>query len=47
MTLIDGQKLVDLLIEHRIGVRSEKIEVSRLEPGDLVRDEELEVEAAE
>ena len=35
MTLIDGRKLVELLIEHEIGVRKEMIEVWRLRVEDL------------
>jgi restriction system protein len=35
ITLINGEKLIDLLIEHRLGVRSETVEVLRLEPEEL------------
>ena len=35
ITLINGEKLIDLLVEHRLGVRSEKVEVLRLEPEDF------------
>lgn len=47
ITLINGEKLIDLLIEHRLGVRSEKVEVLRLEPGDFAVSDEEREEAGE
>lgn len=35
ITLIDGDKLVDLLIEYRIGVRKQEFELLTLHPADL------------
>jgi len=35
ITLIDGEKLLDLLIENGIGVRTKTIEMLELELGDL------------
>ena len=35
ITLIDGDKLVDLLIEHGIGVRKRAIEVLTFDPDGL------------
>lgn len=35
ITLIDGDKLIDLLIEHGIGVRKKTLEILEVEPGDF------------
>ncbi|TXD34239.1 restriction endonuclease [Lujinxingia vulgaris] len=35
ITLIDGDKLIDLLIEHGIGVRKRTVELLEVEPGDF------------
>lgn len=42
ITLIDGDRLIDLLIEHQIGVRKRTIEVLEFEPADFASEEELE-----
>ncbi len=39
ITLIDGAKLVDLLIEYKIGVRKQEFELLTLHPDDLEPDE--------
>lgn len=41
ITLIDGEKLVDLLIEHGIGVRKRMIEVLSLNLGELSTEKDL------
>jgi restriction system protein len=35
ITLIDGERLIDLLIEHEIGVRKRAIQLIEFEPGDF------------
>jgi restriction system protein len=35
ITLIDGERLIDLLIEHEIGVRKRTIQLIEFEPGDF------------
>ena len=35
ITLIDGDRLIDLLIEHGIGVRTRSIEVLTFDPDGL------------
>ena len=35
ITLIDGDRLIDLLIEHGIGVRRRGVEVLTFDPGGL------------
>lgn len=42
ITLIDGDRLIDLLIEHKIGVRKRSVEVLEFEPADFVSEEEPE-----
>ncbi len=42
ITLIDGDRLIDLLIEHKIGVRKRTIEVLDFEPADFASEEEPE-----
>ncbi|MBP8973341.1 MAG: restriction endonuclease [Anaerolineae bacterium] len=42
ITLIDGDRLIDLLIEHQIGVRKRTIEVLEFEPVDFASEEEPE-----
>lgn len=42
ITLIDGNRLIDLLIEHKIGVRKRTIEVLEFEPVDFASEEEPE-----
>lgn len=42
ITLIDGDRLIDLLIEHQIGVRKRTIEVLEFEPADFASEEEPE-----
>jgi restriction system protein len=44
ITLIDGEKLADLLIEHNIGVRKEQIRLLKFEPTDFIVEEEVELE---
>ncbi len=36
IALIDGHKLTELLLEHEIGVRHEKVTLYRLELADLL-----------
>jgi restriction system protein len=45
ITLIDGDKLIDLLIEHQLGVRKKAIEILELDETTLVSEEEEEAEA--
>ncbi len=40
ITLIDGDKLIDLLMEHEIGVRKEQIRLLKFEPTDFITREE-------
>ncbi len=40
ITLIDGEKLVDLLVEHNIGVRKESVEFLTLDAEGLAPDED-------
>jgi restriction system protein len=40
ITLIDGEKLIDLLIEHDIGVRKDQIRLLKFEAADFVIDPE-------
>lgn len=42
ITLIDGERLVELLIEYKIGARKRSIEVLEFEPADFASDEEAE-----
>ncbi len=42
ITLIDGDRLIDLLVEHKIGVRKRTIEVLDFEPADFASEEEPE-----
>lgn len=42
ITLIDGDRLVELLIQYKIGVRKRSVEVLEFEPGDFVFEEESE-----
>lgn len=44
ITLINGEKLVDLLIEHNIGVRKRSIELLELDPDAFAGDESEEVQ---
>ncbi len=39
ITLIDGDKLIDLLIEHRIGVRKRTVGLLQVEPSDFLDEE--------
>lgn len=39
ITLIDGERLIDLLIEHEIGVRKRNIQLTEFEPLDFENDE--------
>lgn len=40
ITLINGEKLIDLLIEHKIGVRTRSVEILELDP-DMFKFTEL------
>ncbi|MDX2137628.1 MAG: restriction endonuclease [Chloroflexota bacterium] len=42
ITLIDGEKLIDLLIEHEIGVKKEQIRLLKFEPTDFTVQNETE-----
>ncbi len=47
LTLIDGERLVDLLIEHQIGARKEMVPVLKFMPKDFESDEASEEGASE
>jgi len=39
IALIDGRKLAELLLDHEIGVRQQKVTLYRLEPSDLSQEQ--------
>ena len=40
ITLIDGQRLIDLMLEHEIGVSKRKIELLEIEPSAFTMQQE-------